>query len=125
MVMQQFAPALKFVNLSSYVDGNPQSTLSFDIKPDVTCYESRASDEKTNSATAEIFTEFKWSTTDDPFFISPKTSHCKNPTCGQQHVTFVNDSNAAKDTLCQITSYAAVQLSAQFQTHHMSILFLS
>jgi hypothetical protein len=36
----------------------------------------------------------------------------------------VNDSNAAKDTLGQITSYAAVQLSAQFRTHIYSILIV-
>ena len=60
----------------------------------------------------------------DPFFISPKTSQCKNPTCGQHHVTFVNDSNAAKDTLGQITSYAAVQLSGQFRTHVYSVLIV-
>ena len=39
-------------------------------------------------------------------------------------VTFVNDSNAAKDTLGQITSYAAVQLSAQFWTHIYSVLIV-
>jgi len=57
--MQRFAPALKFVNASSYVDGNPRTNFSFDIKPDMTCYKSGAADEKTNSAMAEIFIEFK------------------------------------------------------------------
>jgi hypothetical protein len=89
----------------------------------VTCYESGAADEKTNSAMAEIFTEFKWFTTDDPF-CSPITSQHKNLTCGQQHITFVNDSNAVRDTLGQITSYAAVQFSAQFRTHIYSVLIV-
>lgn len=41
-----------------------------------------------------------------------------------QYFTFLNDSSAAMDTLGQITSYAAVQLGAQFRTHIYSVLIV-
>lgn len=117
---KKFAPHLNFVNSSSYVDCNPRSKFSFGVKPDVTAYEN-TTDTKTNSATAEIFIEFKWNSTDDPF-CDVMSSECSN--CHQPHQTFLNSSNAAMDTLGQITSYAAAQLGAQFRTHAYSVLIV-
>jgi len=120
-VTENFAPHLRFINSSSYVDCNPRSKFSFKIKPDVMCFDIDAADAKTNSATAEIFTEFKWSTTDDPF-CDPKSSEC--PNCHEQPQSFLHNSNAAMDTLGQITSYATAQLGAQFRTHAYSIIIV-
>ena len=38
--------------------------------------------------------------------------------------SFLHDSKAGKDTLGQITSYAAAQLGTQFQTHAFSVFIL-
>lgn len=65
--------------------------------------------EKTNSALAEIFIEFKWKSSDDPF--------C----CTGGDGSFPSTTKTARDTLGQITSYAAVQFGAQFRTHLYSI----
>jgi hypothetical protein len=118
-----FAPRLKFVDSSTYVDSNQRTKFVFQIKPDVTCYEDPTDEEKTNSATAEIFIEFKWSNGDDPF-CSVKSSKCANLNCLQEVDSFLNHSKAAMDTLGQITSYAAAQLGAQFRTHAYSVLIV-
>ena len=122
-VTRKFAPGLKFVNSSSYVDINQWSQFPFNIKPDVTCYEKNAADDRTNSATAEIFIEFKWNTTDDPFVIA-KSGTCQNSNCGMEHESFLRASKGGVDTLGQITSYAAAQLGAQFRTHAYSVLIV-
>jgi hypothetical protein len=71
---------------------------------------------KTDSALAEIFIEFKWDPQDDPFGDVHDL--------GSNHRSFLRDTNAAYDTLGQITSYAAAQLGAQFRTHVFSIFIL-
>jgi hypothetical protein len=104
---EDFLPDLRIVDTSLYPDCNPKSTIPFHIKPDVSVYPGGTNKEKTNSLIAEIFTEFKWNTIDDPF-------------CGVHDVgssscqSFLHDTQAGKDTLGQITSYAAAQLGAQF-----------
>ena len=66
--MQGFTPNLRVVNSSSHVDCNPNSDFSFKIKPDVSiyCADSHPS-VKTDSSLAELFIEFKWDASDDPF----------------------------------------------------------
>jgi hypothetical protein len=78
---------------------------------------------KADSSLAEIYIEFKWSHGDDPFsdVHNVPCSHCP----GNKIVKcFLGDSKTAADTLGQITSYAAVQLSAQFRTHIFSIFIM-
>ena len=103
---QQFTPRLHIVNSSSFPDCNSCSKFPFQIKPDLTIYPNFA--EKTNSALAEIFIEFKWKSSDDPFCCTDDS--------------FLSTAKTARDTLGQITSYAAVQFGAQFRTHLYSIL---
>ncbi len=122
-VTERFAPHLKFVNSSTYVDSNQRNKFVFQIKPDVTCYARPSDEEKTDSATAEIFTEFKWNAGDDAF-CGFESSKCTNLNCLQEDHSFLNHSNAAIDTLGQITSYAAAQLGAQFRTHAYSVLIV-
>ena len=71
---------------------------------------------KTNSALAEIFIEFKWDPTDDPFCDVFEVDH--------EYQSFLRETKAAHDTLGQITSYAAAQLGAQFRTHVYSVFIL-
>ena len=101
--------------MSSYPDCNPRSTIPFPIKPDVTVYPSDTVKEKTNSSIAEIFTEFKWHAKDDPFSEVCNVGSSKS---------FLHNAQTGKDTLGQITSYAAAQLGAQFQTHAYSVFIL-
>jgi hypothetical protein len=120
---EKFAPHLKLVDSSNSVDSNTFSDFPFKIKPDISVY--RGSDPRTtspgftDSATAEIFIEFKWSRGDDPFddvhdvIQDGKTVRC-----------FFRETKAGDDTLGQITSYAAVQLGAQFRTHVYSVLIV-
>lgn len=70
----------------------------------------------TDSSLAEIFIEFKWQPSDDPF--CDVTDHPKLPK------SFLRQSNAARDTLGQITSYAAAQLGSQFLTHLYSVFIV-
>jgi hypothetical protein len=68
MMSRQYIPDLKFVNLSSFPDCNPQSSFSFKIKPNICVYPSTMSnDVMTNSVLAEMFVEFKWSHNDTLF----------------------------------------------------------
>jgi hypothetical protein len=90
--------------------------LPFHVKPDVSIYPGSTADEvKTDSSISEIFTEFKWHTKDDPF--------CDLHDEGSSE-SFLRGTQAGKDTLGQITSYAAAQLGAQFRTHVYSVFIL-
>jgi hypothetical protein len=66
----------------------------------------------TDSSLAEIFIEFKWQTSDNPFCHVPQPSNTS---------PFLRPSKAARDTLGQITSYAVAQLGSQFRTHLYSV----
>lgn len=114
---EDFLPDLRIVDTSLYPDCNPKSTIPFHIKPDVSVYPGGTNEEKTNSSIAEIFTEFKWNTIDDPFcdVHDVGSSGCQS---------FLHATQAGKDTLGQITSYAAAQLGAQFRTHVYSVFIL-
>jgi hypothetical protein len=74
----------------------------------VTIYSELAS--KTNSALAEIFIEFKWDSKDNPFC---DIKHHGDP--------LLSNTKSARDTLGQITLYAAAQFGAQFRTHLYSV----
>jgi len=111
----QFLPGLCIVNTSSHADRNPRSSLPFEIKPDVSIYPGNSTVTKTDSSISEIFTEFKWNTKDNPFCNVVDKNGWKS---------FLHDSKAGRDTLGQITSYAAAQLGAQFRTHIYSVFIL-
>jgi hypothetical protein len=97
-----------------YCDRNPQSNFLFDIKPDISVYSGSPDPSiKTDSSLAEIFIEFKWKISDDPF--------CN---VDGDRRTFLRDTKKADDTLGQITAYAAVQLAAQFRTHAYFVFIL-
>ena len=119
-----FAPDLRFVNSSSTVDCNPHSDIPFKIKPDVSVYPAGLdSNIVTDSASAEIFIEFKWRPEDDPF----SDVHDVQRTIDEDTVTvqsFLHETKAADDTLGQITSYVAAQLGSQFRTHVYSVLIM-
>ncbi len=112
---KQFLPGLRIVDTSSHPDCNPRSTLPFLIKPDVSLYPGSTNEVKTNSSISEIFTEFKWHPKDNPF--------CDVYDVGSSE-SFLRGTQAGKDTLGQITSYAAAQLGAQFRTHIYSVFIL-
>jgi hypothetical protein len=105
---KKFTPNLHVVNSSSFTDGNLRSKFPFQIKPDVTIYSKLAF--KTNSAWAEIFIEFKWDSKDNLFC---DIKHYGDP--------LLSNTKSARDTLGQITSYAAAQFGAQFRTHLYSV----
>lgn len=105
------------MNSSSFVDSNPLSHFTIKTKPDVSVYPPTTSDSvKTNSALVEIFIEFKWNSLDDPF------GEVHEAESGE--LTFLRNSKCAKDTLGQITSYAAAHLGSQFRTHIFSVFIL-
>jgi hypothetical protein len=63
--------------------------------------------EKTDSSISDIFIEFKWDAIDD--------ACCDVHNVGSSGLqSFLHGIQAGKDTLGQITSYAAAQLGAQF-----------
>jgi hypothetical protein len=67
-MLRQYAPNLKFVNLSSFSDCNLQSSFSFKIKPDIcVCPFITSNNMMTNSVLAKMFVKFKWSHNDTPF----------------------------------------------------------
>jgi hypothetical protein len=70
---------------------------------------------------AELFIEFKWSHGDDPF-CDTYDHYCSD--CKVSTKAFLNDTKLSKDTLGQITSYAAAHLGAQFRTHIYSVFIL-
>ncbi len=71
-----------------------------------------------------MFIEFKWDPTDDPFgdVVYQPPRDVDTSTSGKRF--FVRNTKLARDTLGQISSYAAAQLSAQFRTHIFSVLIV-
>ena len=76
-----------------------------------------------DSSKVEMFLEFKWKSGDDPFHdvYDIEYPHDKD---GKTVKSFLCDTKAAKDTLGQITAYAAAQLGSQFRTHIYSVLIV-
>lgn len=70
----------------------------------------------TNSASVEMFVEFKWNPIDDPFGDVYELD--------SGHRSFLRNTKLADDTLGQLTSYAAAQFGAQFRTHLFSIFIV-
>jgi hypothetical protein len=70
---------------------------------------------KTNSSIAEIFAKFKWNAKDNPFCDVRNVGSSKS---------FLHSTLTGKNTLGQITAYAAAQLGAQFRMHAYSIFIL-
>ncbi|KAF8227900.1 hypothetical protein L208DRAFT_992380, partial [Tricholoma matsutake] len=109
-----FAPKLKIVNSSDIPDHNPQLNFPFKIKPDISVYFIDSfPGVVTDSSKVEMFLESKWKSSDDLFHDDGKTVK-----------SFLHDTKAAKDTLGQITAYAAAQLGSQFCTHIYSVLIV-
>ena len=107
--MKAFCPNLVGIDTSS----TPMTTFSGNncIKPDITYYNSPRSDvERADVESAELMIEAKFSEQDDPFKDVPTDKG------------FLRNSDKAKQTLGQVTSYATAHLAAQFRTHVFSIL---
>jgi hypothetical protein len=120
LLSKAFTPNLTFVNSSKYVDCNPHLDFPFAVKPDVSVYStdvSRQSGGPTDSAKVELFIEFKWKPSQDPF-----CAPYENP--DENYNTFLRNTNTAHDTLGQITAYTAAQLGSQFRTHAYSVLIV-
>ena len=106
--MKAFCPNLVGINTSN----TPMPTFSGNaIKPDITYYNSsRSTVERADVETAELMIEAKFNQQDDPFEEVPTNKG------------FLCDSERARQTLGQVTSYATAHLAAQFRTHVFSIL---
>jgi hypothetical protein len=121
---QKFTPNLRIVNSSSTVDRNPHLDFPFKIKPDVSVYRSDSDlDVISDSASSEIFIEFKWKPSDDPF-CDVRNVQRSLPSGEDTVKSFLRGTKSADDTLGQITAYAATQLGSQFRTHVYSVLIV-
>ena len=77
----------------------------------------------TDSSKVEMFIEFKWKTNENPFCAVRDVAH-PNGQAGETVKSFLRNRKAGRDTLGQITAYAAAQFGAQFRTHVYSILIV-
>ncbi|KIJ58971.1 hypothetical protein HYDPIDRAFT_101652 [Hydnomerulius pinastri MD-312] len=115
--MRPFAPRLRFVDSHNLPDTKNCGTFMFQVKPDVCVYSDDYS-EGCDSSTLDIPIEFKWDIAHDPF----DTPFTEEDSLGIKK--FIKTTNKAKDTLGQITAYAAVQLGSQYRTHAFSVLIV-
>ena len=121
---QVFAPKLRIVNSSKVPDCNPLLNFPYKIKPDISAYPINSDPRVvTNSSKVEMFLEFKWNINDSPFCEVYDVAH-PNAKASETVKSFLRNTKAAKDTLGQITAYAAAQFGAQFRTHIYSILII-
>ncbi|KAI5116676.1 hypothetical protein M0805_003317 [Coniferiporia weirii] len=106
--------SLKFVDTSSRPD---QGRASKGLKPDVSVYREESSSRSAKFSDMELFVEFKAELDEDPFqVISPKSAKSK------RKAGFVKNTELARASFGQITSYAAAHLSSSFRTHAFSVL---
>jgi len=108
---ETFMPGFSAVDSSNYPDCHQSSKFPFKVKPDISVYASCKPSYPTELVSVEIFIEFKWNNTNDPF-------------CDDTQETFTHPSKNADDTLGQITSYVVLHLATQFRTHIYSILII-
>ncbi|TFK62767.1 hypothetical protein BDN72DRAFT_736789, partial [Pluteus cervinus] len=78
------------------------------MKPDVTIYHGHPRVAGCDVFEAEVFVEFKYSQTADPFSDTAEG--------------FIHTTDLGMETLGQITSYATAHQAAQFRTHIFSLL---
>ncbi|KAG2336465.1 hypothetical protein BDR05DRAFT_896695 [Suillus weaverae] len=109
--MNTFASGLSFVDSHLYPDTNNCKKFPFQVKPDV-CIYSDGTSAGCNMATTEVVVEFKWSQTHDAFRER------------DDRASFISQTKKDIDTLGQITSYTAAQLTAQYCTHAFSVLII-
>lgn len=94
---QEFAPRLRIVNTSLNNDCNPRSDFPFDIKPNVSVYRANSQPNvKTDSSLVELFIEFKWNPSDNPFCDVYQTP---SSTTEKPQMSFLHETNGAIDTL--------------------------
>ncbi|KAG1843219.1 hypothetical protein C8R48DRAFT_579895, partial [Suillus tomentosus] len=109
--MRPFAPGLSFVDSHLRADAKNCKKFPFQVKPDVCVYSDETS-AGCNMATAEVVIEFKWSRYHDTFRER------------DDGTSFISQTEKGMDTLGQITTYTAAQLTAQYRTHAFSVLII-
>ena len=119
-------PNLIIVQTATSVNCNQHSDFPFKIKPNVSVYHSDSNPgAKTDTSLVEIFIEFKWNSGNDPFCdlhdINVSCSYCRMSDVVK---LFLHETKSSNDTLGQITSYAAAQLTSQYCTHVYSVFIM-
>lgn len=121
--IQKQVPKLNIVDTHARGDKKANG-FGFEIKPDI-CIYSKPPNESVERhsnpivhcdiAKLDLHVEFKWYKSVDPFLVFKPS----DPRTG-----IVRDCDHARDTLGQISAYAAAQLSAQYRTHIFSLLIV-
>ncbi|KAG1774991.1 hypothetical protein EV702DRAFT_1199840 [Suillus placidus] len=110
--MQEFTPQLLFVNTSKNADTKNCTSFTFNVMPDVCIYADGTSD-GCDISKVEVHIKFKWNDASDTFTRHPGVDK-----------PIVSQTDKGFDTLGQITTYAAAQLSVQYCTHIFSVLII-
>ncbi|KIK77781.1 hypothetical protein PAXRUDRAFT_17270 [Paxillus rubicundulus Ve08.2h10] len=113
--MAVFSPSLHFMDSHAKPDAMNCSEFTFHVAPDV-CVYSSPDVSGSDVSQLNVHVEFKWDADHNPF--SPLVANSTD----KSKVTFLCNSAKAKDTLGQITAYAAAQLGPQYNAHAFSIL---
>ena len=101
------------VLVDTHANGN---TLRDNLAPDISVYTANNvpdADAKTDFSKMELFVEFKFAQTSDPF-CDPKDTQAKN-------FGFENDSEVSQLNRGQLCSYAAAHAGSQFRVHTFTL----
>jgi hypothetical protein len=97
----------------------------FKIKLDCSVFANGHSFHGTDSFAVELFIEFKRWQEDDPFVLElpqPRMSRSDNITSPSGYNPFMRFSQESRNTCGQITAYATLHISTQYQTHIFFVL---
>ncbi|KAF8498954.1 hypothetical protein F5888DRAFT_1633507 [Russula emetica] len=96
-----------------------KTDFSIKIKPGCSVFVKDHSFCGTDSFAIELFIEFKQWVDDDPFVLQPRMSSSDNT---RPYNPFMKDSDLGRSTCGQITAYATLHMSVQYQTHVFFVL---
>lgn len=111
--MTKFLPEFEAVNCSASPDKSQASEFNFAVKPDVAIYQASAPKKGLMDVSCvDIIVEFKYETGDDPF------------RCIEDNAEDFAATQAASNTLGQLTCYASAHLGAQWCTCVYSVFIV-
>ncbi|KAK7041738.1 hypothetical protein VNI00_009027 [Paramarasmius palmivorus] len=106
--LAEFCPSIQLVNTSNDADNINWAHQPGLIKPDISAYTKESGINRNDITRTEFWMELKWAETDDGFD-------------DREGKPLEKDTDSARDTRDQLSTYAGAQLISQFRTHAFSV----
>ncbi|KAK7041788.1 hypothetical protein VNI00_009077 [Paramarasmius palmivorus] len=113
-IMESYCPDLSFIDTSQDPDDTNWAHQPGLTTPDISAYIKEAGVTRNDITRTEFFMELKWAETADGFDDG-------SDDIIEEDAPFEKNTQQARDTRAELTTYAGAQLTSQFRTHTFSI----